>query len=419
MSCCTGPDDGLTPYDQALRLIAADTPRLPAETVPLDQALGRFLAEPACAAADSPRFEQSAMDGFAVRLDDVAETGPDAPAVLRLDGELPAGDARALTLEPGRTIKVYTGSRLPGGTGAVVMKEYVTVDGGRARIAWNPAPGEHIRRVGEEYRRGDEILPAATFVTPPVVGMLAMLGFATARVGGLPRAGVVTMGDELAPAGRPVGPGQIHDGNGPALAAALRALGLVDVTAVRVGDDPDDLERAMAELLASCGLLITAGGASVGDHDHVETVRARLGVAARYRRLAIKPGKPNYFGLSPAGVPVFGLPGNPVSALVSFHQLVRPAVRQMMGGPAADAPAPGLPAVLDRTARKSPDRMEWLRARLQAGDGDVSIAVLDRGQGSHMLSGLARADVLAELPRTSSGIEAGAPVTARPLDWRF
>jgi len=406
------------PYEEALRLILEHTPVLPAAITPLEKALGAYLAEPARARSHSPRFEQSAMDGYAVRVADLAAATADRPVTLRVAGELPAGAARRQLLRAGAVIRVFTGSPLPGGAEAVVVQEVVTREGGLAVFHAPARAGANIRRVGEEYRRGDVLLPAGVAVTPPVIGLLAQLGRAAVKVGGRPTALVITMGDELVAPGCKPGRAQIVDANGPALVAALRAAGARAVRQVRVTDDPAALRKALALGLRGADLVVTVGGASVGDHDHVPAVRAQLGVRELYGRVAIRPGLPNWFGLSPAGVPVFGLPGNPVSALVSFELLVRPAVRRMMGAP-ADVASGALEqkALLSAAASPTALRQTWLRARLErTGDGDLS-AVPETGQGSHMLSSLARAQALAVLAPGEEALPAGSPVPVRLLEW--
>jgi len=417
MSCDLVDAGRLLPYPEALGIVLAKVQPVGTETVLLADSLGGYLAEPAAALHHSPRFEQSAMDGYAVLLADLKEAATDSPVTLTLVGELPAGDQSLLTLKSGQTIKVFTGSRLPGGTEAVVMKEFVTLDGDRADIAWNVRDGDHIRRVGEEFRRGDEILPIGTRVSPPVIGMLAVLGRKSIAVGQRPIATVITMGDELVAPGENPGPGQINDANGPAVVAALHALGVTEVHHTRVADDPAVLREAMATGLTNSDVLITIGGASVGDYDYVHECRAALNVRDLFAKVAIKPGKPNLFGLGPDGTPVFGLPGNPVSALVSFHQLVKPAVARMMGATAAVDRR--TPAKLSQSVGKKKGRLNWLRGNLRF-DPDASpelIADPVSGQGSHMLSGLALASALLEIPAASDGAASGELVQAVPLSW--
>lgn len=408
----------MIPYADALRIVLENIRPLAVETIPAEKALGRHLARPVKAPAHSPRFEQSAMDGYAVRLADVKKARTDHAVVLDLVDELPAGDQRSIPLKPGSTVKVFTGSRLPRGTDAVVMKEYVTATDGsagpRAAIAWKVAAGENIRRIGEEYRRGDVILPAGVRITPPVVGMLIMLGKVRVAVPRLPSVTVITMGDELRAPGAKLGPGQIPDSNGPAVAAALRTLGLAKIRRRRVKDKLPALVKAMKEGLDESDLVITIGGASVGDYDYVHDARKELGVRDIFTKVAIKPGKPSIFGLDRRKTPVFGLPGNPVSALVSFHELVKPAVLKMIGSQEDGSLV--LPVHLIEATRKRPGRLNWMRGVLGIQNSDLT-AELVTGQGSHMLSGLALADVLVEIPLEASGTAAGQTLQAVKLDW--
>ncbi len=417
MSCDLVDAGRLLPYPEALKIVLANVHPVGTEVLPLAEALGSYLAEPANALHHSPRFEQSAMDGYAVLMADVQTARENKPVTLELVGELPAGDQSLLTLKPGQTIKVFTGSRLPAGTEAVVMKEFVTLTDKQAVVAWRVLEGDHIRRVGEEFQRGDEILPEGTRVTPPVVGMLAFLGRKSVSVGRLPSATVITMGDELVAPGEKPGPGQINDSNGPAMVAALRALGLVEVNHARVVDDPAALREAMAAGLKDSDVLITVGGASVGDYDYVHECRAALQVRDLFAKVAVKPGKPNLFGLGPEGTPVFGLPGNPVSALVSYHQLVKPALVRMMGGPLPTAPM--VPVKLNQSTGKKKGRLNWLRGILRFDPSVEPGLTADQlsGQGSHMLSGLALATALLEIPADSDGAAAGETVLAVPLKW--
>ena len=404
----------MIPYAEALHIVRDHVKPLPTETLPLEKALGRFLARAAKAPAHSPRFEQSAMDGYAVKMADVKGARPDRPVTLQLLDELPAGDQRQVILKSGHTVKVFTGSRLPRGAEAVVMMEYVTLDNGRAVVAWKVDQGDHIRRVGEEYRKGDVILPVGTRVTPPVVGMLVMLGKTEVAVRRLPAVTVLTMGDELVPPGTRPGAGQIPDSNGPAVTAALRALGLTRVKHRRVKDSLAALTRAMRAGLGESDLLITVGGASVGDYDYVHDARRALKVKDLFKKVAIKPGKPNLFGLAPGRKPVFGLPGNPVSALVSFHQLVKPALLKMMGAPEREAGV--VPVRLKQDSKQKKGRLGWLRGQTEMVGPDLE-ATLVTGQGSHMLSGLALADVLVEIPADTTEVRAGGILRAVELDW--
>jgi molybdopterin molybdotransferase len=416
----TAPAGQPVPYAEALGLVLRHVLPLPAETVPLDRALGAYLAEPARARSHSPRFEQSAMDGWAVRVADLAGATAARPVSLRVAGSLPAGTARRQLLKPGATIRVFTGSPLPGGAEAVVVQEVVGADGETAVFRAPARAGANLRRVGEEYRRGDVLLPSGCVVTPPVLGLLAQLGRAAVKVGGRPAALVITMGDELVEPGVKPGRAQVIDANGPAICAALRAAGARAVRHVRVPDDPTALRRALAQGLRGADLVVTVGGASVGDHDHVPAVRAQLGIRELFGRVAIRPGLPNWFGLAPAGTPVFGLPGNPVSALVSFELLVRPAVRRLCGAPLDAAAGPGAAdgnATLAAAAAPTGERETWLRARLETDTAGSVRAIPEAGQGSHMLSGLARAQGLVVLPPGTASLPEGTSVPLHRLEW--
>lgn len=402
------------PYEQALELVTSAAKPLAPETVTLARAHGRHLARPVKARHPMPRFDQSAMDGFAVIHSDLDGATSGSPVELKVAGEMPAGGSERPKLRSGRTVKVYTGGRLPVGADTVVMKEYVDLDGPRAAFGTPPPPGANIRRAGEEMPRGAEILPARTRITPPVIGLLAAMDLAEISVHGRPTVTVITMGDELVAPGKPLGPGQIHDANGPALRAALQAVGVARIRVRRVRDNIRVLERTLATAMETSDLVITVGGASVGDHDHVAAARSLLGVKEMFHRVAVKPGKPNIFGLGPGGVPVYGLPGNPVSALVSFHQFVKPLVAVMMG--AVPRTGRSVSAILPRAEDKKSGRAYWLRGRLVP-RGNTLEADLSSAQGSHMLSGLATADILAELPADTDHVEAGAMVRAWLLDW--
>lgn len=396
-------------FDRALALVLETARPLPAESVDLEASDGRVLARDVRVRHDLPRFDQSSMDGYALHADDLV-----AGRVLRRGGEMPAGRTRRLPLRPGTAVQVFTGSRIPRDTAAILKVEDAEACDDGIRVVIAPPPGRYLRRRGEELARGERLLAAGTPITPPVLGLLAANGESRLRVHRRPDVALLVLGDELVAPGAPLEPGQIRDANGPALSAALRRVGVGRLRRRVVGDDPRALRRAMAREIARCDAVITVGGASVGDHDHVEDVRRALKVRERFHRVAMKPGKPNVFGTAPGGALMFGLPGNPVSALVSFHHFVAPALRRLAGA-AAVAPAYSR-AVLATSLSSTSARLEWVRGTVELSEGRL-VARPTRGQESHMLSGLAAADALLELPRGVDRLPAGAEVRVRLLDW--
>lgn len=405
--CATGD---LLPFDQAVAAVLARVVLPEPVELPLSALLGHVLARPAVALQPSPRFTNSAMDGYAVRAVDVAG----APVALDVQAVVQAGDSvDGLVLRPGSAIKILTGAPLPAGADAVVMREVCHERDGAVLVGEPARSGENIRAVGEEYRAGDEVLAAGARVTPPVIGLLAALGYAAFPVRPQPRVAVLTTGNELVAAGEPLAPGQIHDTNGPALAAAVQSLGLQPPLLRHAPDEPAAIRRALAHCLGAADVVLTIGGVSVGDYDYVKGILLELGVELHFWRVAVKPAKPTCFGTRAERL-VFGLPGNPVSALLAWHHFVRPALLHRLG--AADPAPRQLAAVLTQPLRHRPGRLEFVRGRLTDHDGDPMVIPCG-GRGSHMLGGLAAADCLIRLPAHVAGLEAGERVTVELLEW--
>jgi molybdopterin molybdotransferase len=401
-------------YDRALELVLSSLRPLPPVRTSIGEAKGLVLAADVKARFGLPRFNQSAMDGVAIRSVDVVGATSDDPVTLSLRGESAAGGPKPPHVGRGRATKIFTGAPLPRGADAVVMKEACVIGKDTVRVTHAVKAGDHIRRAGEELYRGEPVLSAGQVLTPPAVGVLATFGIDTVAVRPTPRTRLIVIGDELAEPGARLTSAMIHDANGPALRAAFQGLGVREIAITRVGDNLDELVSSLTAALAGSDLVVTVGGASVGDHDHVAEARRLAGVHALFDRVAIKPGKPNLFGMWRARKPVFSLPGNPVSALVSFHQIVAPAVRLLSG----QQPLAGtrMEAVLDRDVRKKPGRLEWLRGVIMNDGERLSVAPVLR-QGSHMLTGLAEADVLVELPSDVAVMKAGESVHCIRLAW--
>ncbi len=405
----------MTSYQEALDTILANVRRLGVERVALPDAVGRVLARGTAAPWDMPRFDQSAMDGFAVVADDLAGCSESKPAELRVIAEQRIGRPTRRRVEPGTAIRLFTGSMLPDGADAVLMREYAREQGETVSIVRPVASGENVRRRGEEFRKGDPALPAGVLVTPGALGLLASLNRTRPAVYRRPSVTCIITGDELVELGGRLAPGRIFNSNSYSMNAAIDGAGVSRVTMVRTADDEAALEAAIADALASSDLVLTVGGASVGDHDYVREASRGAGVREAFWRVNVKPGKPVLFGKHGRNKAFFGLPGNPVSALVSFHQFVRPAILAMSGH--TDVAPDVHAAILRGPLRKKAGRLEWVRGDLSLGaDGHEVRAVT--GQDSHMLGGLAAANCLVEFPESSDGARDGDTVRVVPLRWR-
>jgi len=367
--------------DARERVLQATAP-LASEDVAVGEALGRVLAEDLRAAHDVPGFANSAMDGFAVR------SGA-AGRELVVVGESRAGRPAHLPLAEGEAIRISTGAMLPDGADAVLQQELVADHGERITLQEEVEPGRNVREPGEDLRAGDEVLTAGTRLGPASLGVAVNAGRASLLCAPRPRVAVLATGDELRPAGAPLGPGQVHDSNRVTLTALARRDGAQVVLAHDVPDNAGATREAIAEALDAADVVLLSGGVSVGPHDHVKPALAALGVEERFWRVALRPGKPTWFGVRD-GTLVFGLPGNPVSAMVTFLLFARPALAALQGA----EPLAGGCAVLGEEIRCHPDRDECVRVRLEHGR-----AFATGPQGSHVLRSMALADGLVVIPR--------------------
>ena len=384
--------------EEAQALVLGRVTPLEAEAVPLAEAAGRVLAAGARAAVDLPPFASSAMDGFAVRA---ADTPGTLPVVARSAAGLPAGQS----LRAGEAIAISTGGVVPDGADAVVPIEYVVERDNSVEIDAPAEPGANVRPRGGDIRAGEVVCAAGTRLGAGQLGALAAAGLGELSCARRPRVAVLTTGTELRPPGAPLGPGEVYEANGLMLAAALASAGASVERLPAVEDDLGAHRAAIARGLAA-DVLVTSGGVSVGRHDLVRPVLAALGAEEVFWRVAVKPGKPISFSVRGRTL-VFGLPGNPVSALVGFELFVRPAVLALQG---AAAPLPRFePGRLARPIRRSPGRDELVRARSTAGDGEVVLEPVD-GQESHMIASAAAADVLVLVPQGDGELAEGAAV---------
>jgi len=392
-------------FEDARSIILENVAPLASERVELLAAVGRVLSEDLSAPWDMPFFDNSAMDGFAVRAADCRQSGS-----LRIAGYIPAGEVPAAAVDPGCAIRIMTGAPLPPGADAIVPVEDTDEAGGTVTIREPVEPRQHIRFRGEDVRQGEKILAAGTIVQPPEVSMLASFGMAFVPVHRKARVAVLSTGDELIELGQPPSPGKIINSNALSLAAGI---GEVGAEAMLLGIAPDDLESHREKIAAglAADVLITSAGVSAGDRDVVRDALAELGVEQLFWGVEIKPGKPLAFGVRD-GKPVFSLPGNPVSAMVTFEEFVRPALLKMMGHRRVIKRY--VRATLRGEVRKKPGRLHFLRVRLDVEDGKFW-ATSAGDQNTGILRTLVRADGIAVLPKERGVFAAGEEVSVHPL----
>ena len=452
-------------YEQALKAILDNCQPLPSETISLSNSLRRVLAAPIKANFDLPQFNNSAVDGFGVLVEDLIKASPENPKSLVVIGEMTAGadpstNIAKTRINPGQCIRILTGAPVPGTVEAVVMKEVCkekredqleTID-----VCASARIGENIRLQGEEIEAGATVLQPGTVVTPPVLGLIATLGITEFSVHRSPRVAVVATGDELIEPGQPLAEGQIYNSNTYALVAALNALGVTDVKRFHAKDNREETTRVLQEALAFADIVISAGGVSVGEYDFIKDVCEEQGVETIFWRIAIKPGKPVYFGVNRQSKPgqlVFGLPGNPVSALVTFNLFVKPVIARLQG---AISTKRLFQAKAARNLKKKAGRLDFVRGQLSLANSGESnygqsngsknpngnkpngskpngskspnesggtkqasdITVMPTlGQESHMLTGLAKADCLMHFAQELEFLPEGEYLPVELLNW--
>lgn len=387
------------------------------ERVPLLDALGRVLAEDVVSDIDVAPFDNSAMDGYAVRAADVSGASQDAPVTLRVLEHVPAGVAPTRPIGPGEATRIMTGAPMPEGADAVVMVERTRPGeggggaGGTVEVLAPVRQGENVRRRAEEVRAGDAVLTAGEVVGPAAIGLAASVGHDTLLVFRRPRVAIISTGDELVDVTEVPGPGQIRNSNSYALAAQVLVAG-GEPHVLGIARDTAEDTRALVGRAPEFDLMITTGGVSMGDFDVVKDVLAEVG-ELDFWKVSMRPGAPQTFG-TVGGTPFFGLPGNPTSTMVGFELFVRPAMRKMAGLTALDRPR--VVATLAHDVKKKPDRRYFLRARLAPlDDGGYSVAV-SGNQSSALLSAMHRANCLISLPEGETFFPAGTEVMCIRLD---
>jgi molybdopterin molybdotransferase len=399
-----GGDDSRSSVEAYQSVILSTVVPLAPTSLELAAAEGCVLAEDVTAAVALPSFDNSSMDGYAVMAEDVAGATQDAPATLRVTGEIAAGDTGVYALAPGAAIKIMTGAQLPAGAEAVVPVELT--DGGisSVRVYEAAGPGSNIRRAGSDAAEGETLLTAGTRMRPMQIAVAASAGRKTVSVRPRPRVVVLSTGDELTEPGTPLVPGRIWDSNSYMIAAAAREAGAVAYRHSVVPDDPAGVLPALEEQLIRADLLITTGGVSMGgEHDVVKEALRELGTVT-FRKVAMQPGMPQGFGvIGEDKVPIFTLPGNPVSAYVSFQIFVRPALAALQG--TGDLALTRIQATLSAPARSPNGRRSYLRGVL-----DGSKVTPLSGQGSHQIASLGRANALIIVPEWETQLPEGDTV---------
>ena len=376
------------------------------EAVSLEQACGRILAANLEARLDMPPADNAAMDGYAFHHQEGR-----AGNTLTVIGEALAGHPFPGTVAAGQCVRIMTGAHLPAGCNSVIMQEDTSRNGETVTLERDSGEANNVRCAGEDMRAGDPLLPAGRQLRPADIGLLASQGYARIAVMRRLKVTLLSTGDELVPPGEPLGPGQIHDSNRYALRAMLERAGFEVLDQGRIADDLKDVREALRSAAQRSDAVITSAGVSVGDADHVRTALDKLGDILVWR-IAIKPGKPFAFGTLP-GSYFFGLPGNPVSALVTLQQLALPALMALQGG--QWQPPLRLPAVLDEPVRKKPGRTDFQRGRLTMDPQRGPVATPLTGQGSGLASSMSRADCFIVLERDRGDAEAGETVWVEPF----
>jgi molybdopterin molybdotransferase len=394
----------LASVDEHLARVLSLVGNTPLERIPLADCLGLAIAEDLRSPVDLPPFDNSAMDGYAVRARDIR----DAPVELPVTDDIPAGKTELTQLTAGTAQRIMTGAPVPPGADAVVQVELT--DGGTESVLINGEvePGAHIRRAGEDVRAGDVVLRAGMELGPPQLGLAAAVGAGELPVRRRPRVLVLSTGSELVAPGNPLLPGQIYESNGVMLAAAIRSVGALAEVLSFVPDDVEAFHKALADRLESADLIVTSGGVSAGAYEVVKD--AFTGNGVEFRKVAMQPGMPQGAGKY-RGVPVVTLPGNPVSAQVSFEVFLRPALRAAMGHAVIQRPT--RTAVIDEGLHSPPGRRQFRRGLYDPTAGTVRLV---GGPGSHLLSALAVANCLIIVPEGVGEVAAGDAVTVVSLD---
>lgn len=397
--------------ESALEVILKEIKPLGLESVDITSALGRVIGEDIAARGANPPWDNSAMDGYALRAADAKGASSEKPVKLSVLYDLPAGSVPEGPVGPGQAVRIMTGAPVPQGADAVVMVEKTESGDGFVLVKAEPRGGENIRKAGEDFKAGDIVIRRGSLIRPAEVSMLATVGVPFVMVHKRPRVAIISTGDELCDIIEAPGLGKISNSNGYALAALVAASGAVPMQLGIARDTKESLRQKLtAALSADC--IISSGGVSVGDYDFVKDVLKDMGSSMIFWKVAMKPGKPLAFGVI-GGKPAFGLPGNPISSMVAFEQFVRPTLLKMAGKTALYRQT--FKAALTKDIKIKPGRMNFIRAELKATENGFTVTPLD-GQGSGMILTMVRANSFVIVPQDSTGFKEGDVVKVQPFD---
>jgi len=399
--------------DNALEQILGAINPLRLEKVAILEALGRVLGENITSDRDIPPLPNSAMDGYALRFEDTLGASREKPAVLNVIDDVPAGRVSTKTIRPGQAIRIMTGAPIPAGTDAIVRVEDTEKDADRVRVFVAVRKGLDIRPAGEDVKKGELVIPKGKVIRPAEVGMLAALNRSDVAVHRRPKVAILSTGDELVDIGGKLAPGMIMNSNSYSLAAQVAECRAVPLRLGIARDTREDLVSKFEEAKGA-DLIVTSGGVSVGDYDLVKDVMGELG-AMRFWTVAMRPGRPLAFGVI-GGVPVFGLPGNPVSVMVSFEEFVRPAILKMSGF--KNLFRPSVKAVLKEGLQKKAGFRHFLRAVVELKEGKYYVVTTGE-QGSGILKSMVMANGLIVLPEDVTSLMAGDEVAVQLIDRSF
>jgi molybdopterin molybdotransferase len=397
----------LIDYHSALRLVLKYFKHLGTKLVNIENALGSFLAQDIFAVSDLPRFTSSAVDGFGVKIVDLKNANDKNHVALKLVGEIKAGDTSKIKIKQVECLRILTGAPIPVGVEAVVMKEFTKQAGIIISFYTSAYSGENFRYKGEEFKKETIILNQHTQISPAVVGILASLGIKKVRIYKKPRVAILVTGNELVAIGKKLKYGQIFDSNFFTLSSALKQL---DIDVINLGIAKDNKAELLNKIklgLSKSDVLLVSGGISVGEYDYVQEIFDNLKIKKIFWRIAIKPGKPTYFGIKEKKL-IFGLPGNPVASLLIINQIIKPAIRKMMGEKKHQPII--LYAKLGKELKKRSGRLELVRGLLRANSKSELIVTPSKGQGSHMLGGMIDANCLIHFPMETSILKKNSKV---------